>query len=190
MSTHIVIDNELDMKYIGQLFDIDKYNFGIEPAKNFLEMSERYPWMYHVLRKGDQVLGYTLVMRLREAAHEALKTGAIWEDELSWTDIDVEGPGGLYLSSVAAAESVKGKYPFVSGLLCGIVGGQLGRLSEEVIAIPVTKSGQNIVDMLKMHPIESELNIEGIDGYSPKVYVKEPYFGPLSIHGKWQRVRK
>jgi len=169
----IVLDSALRREDIGQLCDIDRFNFNSEPTANAIELAERRPGMYHVLRRGDEVLGYTLVMPLRKITFDALKQGKIWEDELTVADVS-NSPGGLYICSVAASQRVKNRAPFVSGTLVGLVGGQVGRASTEVIAVPVTRVGEKIARMLRMVPVESELNVPGVDGYVPSMYVKPP----------------
>ncbi len=176
MKKQIVLDNELDRKYLGQLCEIDWTAFKLEPTAQAVEWAEENPWMYHVLRRGDDVLGYTLVMPLKKRAYDAMKQGRIFEDELELRDIDNNNPKGLYIGSIAASPKVRfNKHPFVTGTLCGVLGGQLGRSSREVIAIPFTKTGQKLAEMLKMRPIDSELDIQGVGGYSPRVFVKQPY---------------
>ena len=191
MRIHLLLDNELDKAYLEQLCDIDRAAYQLEPTPQALVWAERKPWMYHILRRGDEVLGYTLVIPLRKIAYDAMKQGRIWEEELRVSDIDGTDPKGFYGGSIAASPKVRfNRQPFITGTLCGILGGQLGRSSREIIAIPITEAGQNLAEMLKMFPITSELDIKGVDGYSPKVFFKPLYKRrtPLNVGNRLVRV--
>jgi hypothetical protein len=146
-------------------------------------MAEKTPWLYHVLRQGNNVLGYTLVLPLRKTAFNEMKTGEIWENELGFSDINEVNPEGFYLSSVAASSKViSAQQNYITGRLCGVAGGQLGRSSKPVIAVPITEKGQSILEMLNMKPIESNLDIKGVNNYKPKVWFKPSYKKtPLNI---------
>ena len=145
----LILDPELDRSYIEQLCDIDRISFQSEPFQNALEWAKQKPWMYSVLRRGNDVLGYTLIMPLRKNAYESIKKGRMWETEISVIDIDNTHPEGFYLASIASARITRNRFPFINGILCGIAGGQLERASLEIMAIPVTRVGQKITTKFK-----------------------------------------
>ena len=184
MREPIILDNELESSYLEQICNIDKVAFQLEPTKHFLTIAKKTPWLYHVLRQGNNVLGYTSVLPLRKTAFNAMKTGEIWENELQFSDIDEINPEGFYLLSVAASSKVISSQQYcITGRLCGVAGGQLGRSSKPVIAVPITEKGQSVAEMLNMKPIQSNLDIKGVNNYTPKVWFKPPYLKktPLNV---------
>lgn len=174
MKRLLILDNELYERYLLQLCEIDRASFGSEPTPQAMQWAKAKPWMYYVLRAGEEVIGYTLVMPLREVAFNAMKKGELWENRLQVSDVADSDPKGFYVASIAASNRML-RYSFVVGTLCGILLGELGRCSKPVIAVPITRTGQKLAEILGMSPIPSELRITGVGGYLPRVFYKPEY---------------
>lgn len=166
----IMIDSSLNRKYLSQLFELDLANFGIAEGDNWKKIAESKPELYSVLRRNDKVLGYTLVLPLRNQAYGELKQGRLSEEELNLKDI-TENPGGFYVASVASDPNAK-KFPFIGGTLVGMVAGQTMRLPMEVLTIAISRTGENLANMWNMNEIGNYDLLTGVNGFQPKIFVK------------------
>jgi hypothetical protein len=181
MKTPFVIDNEVRREYFEQLFRIDASSFSEEPTENEIAWAEERPWMYRVLRRRNDVLGYTLVMPLRKVAFDALRSGRIWEHDIRVKDIS-DDPEGFYIGSVASSPSVRLIQPVITGTLLGVMAGQVGRSNKEVMAVPVSRVGEKIAQTIQMQPLDIFPEAPGVKGHVPQVYVKGPdMYTPLNI---------
>lgn len=148
----IKLDSRLKRKYIPQIAEIDFATYGAMPSENYEKIALRFPEAYKVIRFGNRVLGYTLVLGLNKRCLDALKQGRIGEEEINIRDISQTSPEGIYIASIAAANFVKNKKPFISGTLVGILAGQVIDFRGEVIAMPVTRTGINLAKMISLKP--------------------------------------
>jgi hypothetical protein len=152
--SRLSIDSQLKRKYVPQLEEIDFATYGIMPSENYRKIASRFPDAYKLLRFGDKVLGYTLLLGLNKNCLDALKQGKIGEEEISVRDISQTYPEGVYIASIASAPSMRNQKPFVSGTLVGSLTGRILDFRGEVIAMPVTRTGINLARMLSLEPTE------------------------------------
>jgi hypothetical protein len=148
------MDSQLKREYIPQLEEIDFATYGTMPSENYRKIASRFPDAYKLLRFGDKVLGYILLLGLNKNCLDALKQGKIGEEEISVIDISQTDPAGIYIASIASAPSVRNQKPFVSGTLVGSLAGRILDFRGEVVAMPVTRTGTNLARMLSLEPTE------------------------------------
>lgn len=170
MNPPLVIDNKLERAYLDQLVALDRTAYHQEPTRVSLDWAERRPEMYTILRRGDYVVGYGLVLPLRQAPFEALQDGNIWEDELLVSCLsDSSTPDGYYLASIVAVPNATARE---RAMIVGVTVGPLLRAPRETIAIPVSSAGERICHILQMQQRWSSLVLPGLDGYRPSLFAK------------------
>ncbi len=168
MNSPLTIDFKLQKEYFGQLIDIDKAVFQQEPRPNQVAIAEKRPELYTIIRRGDKVVGYGLVLPLRKAALTALKEGRIWEDELDLGCLTDRLPTGFYISSIAAIQDASERE---RAMIVGSTVSPPLRIPIETIAIPISEAGDRICrNLLRMIPFQSRPEIKGIGGYTPTTY--------------------
>ncbi len=168
MNNPLTIDFKLQREHFGQLIDIDRIVFRQEPHPNQVAIAERRPELYTVIRRGDHVVGYGLVLPLRKAALTALKEGKIWEDELNIGCLTDRLPAGFYISSIAAIQDASERE---RAMIVGSTVSPPFRTPFETIAIPISEAGNRICrNLLRMIPVRARTEVKGIDGYTPTTY--------------------
>ncbi len=165
----IELDARLERKYVDQVIELDRANYEQDPFPAALAWAEQKPWLYTLLRRGETVLGYGLVIPLIKNAFEALKEGRIWEDEITLDDISETSPDGYYLASIAASADANYRE---RALIVGSTVGQLLRISKEVIAVPISEAGEKIARMIHMEEWRCSLKLPGIETYRPRLFVR------------------
>ncbi|MBN2043127.1 MAG: hypothetical protein JW754_04960 [Candidatus Aenigmarchaeota archaeon] len=163
----IIIDDHLERKYWGQLMEIDRLAYSKEPNPAEMEWAEKRPEMYTVLRRGEKVFGYGLVIKMKSTAMKAMKKAELWEDGIGLDCIANRSPLGYYVASIA---TLPGSTERERAITVGATVGQILKAPEEVIAIPVSESGDRICRMIRMEPLWSSLVLKGMNGYRPTLY--------------------
>ncbi len=167
MNSPLTIDFKLQKEHFGQLIDIDRAVFQQEPHQNQIAIAERRPELYTVIRRGNDVVGYGLVLPLRKTALKALKEGRMWEDEIG-LDCLTDRPVGFYISSIAAKLDASERE---RAMIVGSTVSPPFREKHETIAIPISEAGDRICrNLLRMMPVRSRTELKGLDGYIPIVY--------------------
>jgi len=142
-----IIEPRLRPELLPQVCLLDLQNYNLSHPENWLRIAEQRPENYTTITRGDNLLGYSLVFPLKKAAYEALRAGRIGDFELQLKDLSEE-PAGFYVASVASSMRIRGRFPFLGGLLVGLVGAQTIKTPKEVIAIPVSRTGKNLAEIL------------------------------------------
>lgn len=169
----IILDPKLDTrKYGEQLEQLDIATYGTEADPTMQEIALAFPQLYRVLRRDDQVLGYTLAIPLKEDFFNAMKNGEVWEQNISVDDIDPSG-SGLYIASIAASPKIKNKVPFLSGTLVGNLAERAISFNGEVIATPVTRTGENLARILSMSPTNNFPETNSQFKLKPRIWTRK-----------------
>lgn len=171
MNKPLIIDCSLDMKYGDQLVDIDRFHFQEEPTTVAKQWAEKKPWMYTVLRRGDSVKGYGIVIPLKKLLFEAIRNGEVWEDGIGLEYIADIHPFGFYIASIASSPEASERE---RTMLVGATIGQVLKAPIETITIAISDSGERMCKMVKMDPKWSSLAIKGVGDYKPTMFSKQP----------------
>jgi len=169
MPSSLELDATLKRRYVGQVVELDRINYQQAPFPAALAWAEQRPWMYTLLRRGETVLGYGLVIPLIKSAFEALKEGRMWEDEITLNYIAENSPRGYYLASIAANPEANYRE---RALIVGSTVGSLLRSPQEVIAVPISEAGDKIARMIHMEERWCSLKLPGIEKYRPKLFAR------------------
>lgn len=163
----------LENKHLKQIIDIDREQFEIEPSDAALACVEQKPWIYTVLEKDEEVIGYGQVLPLNRFAFNGLKNGDLGEDELFPKHImTYQDCYGLYIGSIAVNEKAN---PIERSRLVGMVMGQILRMPVKTIAVTVSNIGDSIAKEIGMAgSIHTGENFKGIKGYTPMIYSLDP----------------
>ncbi len=168
MNNPLTIDFKLQKEHVGKLIEIDRIAYQQEPHQNQLLIAERRPELYTIVRRGDHVVGYGLVLPLRKAVFKALKEGRMWEDELGFDCLTDRLPAGFYIASIAAKLEASQRE---RAMIVGSTVSPPLRARAETIAIPISDAGDRICrNLLRMSPILSNPALKGLAGYVPTVY--------------------
>lgn len=166
----------LEKFHIGEILDIDRCRYGQEPFPAALTWAERRPWAYNVLTFQDEVVGYGCVLPVDWFAHNALKKGEMWEDEIPLRHIPLDWgkASAFYIPSIAA-------FPDTKRLLTSrLVGYTLGRILQsplEVFGIAISHYGESVVqEVVGMEEQPYSGVFQGIDGFQPRLFVKPAFF--------------
>ena len=78
----------------------------IMPAKESYEIYLRYPKHICVLREGYQIIGFTIILSLKEESYMKVRSGVLQETKLAEDDLDLteSAYSYIYLSTVAIDE--------------------------------------------------------------------------------------
>jgi hypothetical protein len=174
MNKHIIVDPRLEKRFLPQISDLDQINFKLEHPRNWIEISESRSDLYTLIRRGEEVLGYVLIMPLRRPTFEALKSGTLGDYEVGLRDLS-ENPAGIYVASVASSPRIRNKFGFIGGLLVGIVGGQIAKVPTEVLAIPISRVGEHMARILQMEELQEYDLLPGVEGYQPRIFRRDPF---------------
>lgn len=169
---NLELDPTLNRHYLDQMIELDKVNYGNYPGENFLDIAQRFPWAYTVLRRGHNVLGYGLALPLKKNAFDALKVAHMDEEELNSKHIGELSPAGFYFASLAVSPDANYRE---RAMIVGATVGPLLRLSTETIALAVSSQGEKVLKMIHMNPLWSSLNLRGLGGYRPMLYSKQGF---------------
>ena len=171
MNNPLTIDFKLHKGHIDQLTAIDRVVYHQEPDQNQMAIADRRPELYTIIRRGDFVIGYGLVLPLRKAVFKALKTGQIWEDEINLECLTERLPTGLYITAIA---TVPGASERERAMLVGSTVSPALRTPIETITVPISEAGDRICrNLLRMTPMRSRTELKGIAGYIPTIYTTE-----------------
>lgn len=166
----LTIDFKLQKEFRDQLIDLDRTVYQQEPYQNQLLIAERRPEAYTIIRRGDQVVGYGLVLPLRKAAFDSLKKGKIWESELDVKCLADRTPAGFYISSIAARPDASERE---RAMIVGSTVSPPLRINFETVAIPISEAGARIcINLLRMTPVWSNPEWKGLGDYIPTLYRK------------------
>ncbi len=144
----LTFDSKLNPEYMAQIAAIDVDAYGATPDPAILPIATNFPELYRVLRRGNQVLGYTLAIPLKSEIFHAMKNGEAWEQDITVENVDPSAKG-LYIASIASARN---RRAFLSGTLVGVLGEKAMVFDGEVIGTPVTRTGENLAKMLSFKP--------------------------------------
>ena len=132
-----IVEPRIRREFLPQISLLDLENYHLDHPQNWQRIAEQRPEFYTVISRGNNVLGYSLVLPLRREAYESLRAGKIGDFELQPRDIS-DDPAGFYVASVAASRQIRNRFPLLCGVLVGLVGAQTIRASKEVIAMSRT----------------------------------------------------
>lgn len=171
--TGIKIYRKLEPLFLEQLINMDRYWFESEPSKTQLDWAEQKPWMYAILTQQEQALGYILTIPVNRFAHNALTRGDMDEDELTNKSItSFEECAAIYLAAIVSEPKAP---KIITKKLVGIGEGLVLKSPKPVFGITVSKAGDSIVNELQMtqHPYNGPM--QGIQGYTPKLFIQEAF---------------
>lgn len=163
----------IETKHIDACADIDLQVFKQPPSDVAIKNVECNPWAYTLITLDDKVEGYGLVLPIDSFGREALVYGDIDEDELMLKHVVLPTEcGAFYIASIATRPTTRGIF---RSRLVGYTLGSVLRASRPVLAVAITFNGEQISREIGLEQREYFGKFNGLDGYVPKLFFKEPF---------------